>query len=152
MIIPIFDARLTHTHTHIWIIISVRSRSQCQRGSFQNGVLQKGKQIKYIYLYFWGFKLLKLWPGNHVIWCNATYNENKYFKKVSNWVYLWLSWSYISLSYLTASLKLYFLQCNLIYCTPHEAKMWYKLVYKCNVLYLKNKINKNTILMVLTLY
>ena len=24
---------------------------------------------------------LKLWPGNHLIWCNATYNENKYFSK-----------------------------------------------------------------------
>ena len=24
---------------------------------------------------------LKLWPGNHLIWCSATYNENKYFSK-----------------------------------------------------------------------
>ena len=24
---------------------------------------------------------LELWPGNHFIWCNATYNENKYFSK-----------------------------------------------------------------------
>ena len=25
--------------------------------------------------------LLELWPGNHLIWCNATYNENTYFSK-----------------------------------------------------------------------
>ena len=24
---------------------------------------------------------LELWPGNHFIWCNATYNENKYVSK-----------------------------------------------------------------------
>ena len=89
---------------------------------------------------------LELWPSNHLIWCNATYMKINIFQKVSNWVYLWLSWSYISLCYLSASLKLQFLQCNLICCTPHEAKMLYKLVYKCNVSYLKNKINKNTIL------